>query len=76
MCGHPGFFEWLLSRNNETSKVGSEWKFGLVQLLLKKKHIIKAHFGDVVVKDVMVYEKQGVFYKPYQAKVEVASAHQ
>ena len=52
MCGHPGFFEWLL------------------------KHIIKAHFGDVVVKDVMVYEKQGVFYKPYQAKVEVASAHQ
>ena len=56
----------------ENTKEGAEWKYQIVESLLEEKDLVKEVSSPVVVRDLMVYHKQGVFYGERKAQAAVA----
>jgi len=74
MLGQPGFFEFMVSRTNERTKQGKEWKFGIIQLIATKHpNILQQQLGTEKLIEVQVYIKRGVFFVPAEVAMEIAT---
>jgi len=68
---HPGFYEWLMSREGETTKEGREAKYTLVEVIVGSQ--VKGLLADEIVKKLEQYIKQGPHYlKPMAWEVATA----
>jgi len=67
---HHGFLEFLLTRQNEASKTGKEWKFAIVKTLYEQKNV---QLQQEQMKRLHFYLINGPFYVSAEAAVDVAT---
>jgi len=61
MIMEGGFFEWLLDRKTESTKMGSEFKFKILQEITKNPKF-KDSISREVKSNILQYIQQGTFY--------------
>jgi 26S proteasome non-ATPase regulatory subunit 5 len=78
LVNFPTFFEFILNRNTETTKVGREWKYSILEALVKGKtaeeleHVHKV-LGVTKQRLVERYLREGPFYAVAESATEVGS---
>jgi 26S proteasome non-ATPase regulatory subunit 5 len=67
---HPGFYEWLMNRERETTKEGREAKYAVVESIVGSE--VKGLLADEIVRKLQEYLKQGPHYlKPLSWELAV-----
>eukprot|EP01133_Synstelium_polycarpum_P003809 gene3809-4391_t len=70
----PGFFEYLVSRTNEQSKVMREWKYTIIQVLVQhQQSILDTANTKEQWRQLTEYLKRGIHYIPSEANVQIAT---
>eukprot|EP00455_Lapot_gusevi_P054730 TRINITY_DN8828_c0_g1_i8.p1 TRINITY_DN8828_c0_g1~~TRINITY_DN8828_c0_g1_i8.p1 ORF type:complete len:528 (+),score=126.86 TRINITY_DN8828_c0_g1_i8:53-1585(+) len=65
----PALVEWLTNRSTESSHVGNDWKFTIIQNLVYNSSF--GDFPDVLQKRLRQYYQQGRYYSPAHTQVLV-----
>ncbi|KAN0018881.1 hypothetical protein ACTFIU_008815 [Dictyostelium citrinum] len=74
----PGFFEYLMNRQNESSKLGKEWKFCIVQTLVNQHKDLftsNAEWRDRY-HQMESYIKKGIHFIPYESITKIENEFQ
>jgi len=70
---YPGFYEFITNRNTENTKEGKEWKYTIIQTMMKTAE----RSPDIIPKqkqnELTRYLNNGVFYVASEATMEVAT---
>lgn len=67
---HPGFYEWLMDRERESTKEGREAKYAIVEAIVGSE--VKGLLSDAIVRKLEEYIKQGPHYhKPISWELAV-----
>ncbi|KAN0033539.1 hypothetical protein ACTA71_007226 [Dictyostelium dimigraforme] len=69
----PGFFEYLMNRQNESTKLGKEWKFCIIQTLVNQHEDLftsNAEWRDRY-HQMQSYLKKGIHFIPYESITKV-----
>ena len=70
---HPGFVEYLLNRDTESTKEGKEAKFEVVRTLVKSETAPEVFDAPVFIR-FRHYLKEGPFYQKTEAAVAMEEA--
>jgi len=62
------FFEFIIKRSNENSKIGTEWKYLVIKTITENKDAFRLIEGRTWI-DLQTYVKRGPFYAESQAQV-------
>ncbi|KAK5575099.1 hypothetical protein RB653_010355 [Dictyostelium firmibasis] len=74
----PGFFEYLMNRQNESTKLGKEWKYCIVQTLVNQHKDLftsNAEWRDRY-HQMESYIKKGIHFIPYESITKVENEFQ
>eukprot|EP00005_Dracoamoeba_jomungandri_P011066 CAMPEP_0174264950 /NCGR_PEP_ID=MMETSP0439-20130205/24613_1 /TAXON_ID=0 /ORGANISM="Stereomyxa ramosa, Strain Chinc5" /LENGTH=464 /DNA_ID=CAMNT_0015351127 /DNA_START=44 /DNA_END=1438 /DNA_ORIENTATION=- len=74
LFSYPGFFEWLTDRSTDEEKRGIEWKYSIIEAVVKRgkencEGIIPSYQYEALVQ----YLKNGVFYAKAESTVKMSS---
>lgn len=78
LVNYPGFFEFILNRDTETTKVGREWKYAVLEAMMKGKdgedlQQVRTTLGNTKLGLVERYLREGPFYQSAEHLASVSS---
>lgn len=75
MFAYPGFFEFLINRSTDTTKVGKEWKYAIIESLVRnqEENRVREVLDDAASDTLLSYLAQGVFYQRGENATMIAS---
>jgi 26S proteasome non-ATPase regulatory subunit 5 len=75
LFAYPGFLEFLLNRGTDTTKVGKEWKYAIIESIVghHKTNHARDTLNEASFALLQSYLAQGVFYVQGELATKIAS---